>query len=186
MNLVDLETERLRIRQFRESDLEACIRFRREVFTLDEPRESAEAWLKWTIDSYRELANLGQPPYADYAITLRKGGAFIGSAGIVPTVVPWGALKGNPADTRLSPEIGLFWGILPEFRKRGFATEAGRALLNYLFRESNMRQVVATTEYDNIASQRTMEKLGMRLLCNPSSEPHWCQVVGLIANAQAI
>ena len=126
------------------------------------------------------MENLGQPPYGDYAITLKEGGTFIGSAGIVPTLVPWGALKGNPADIRLSPEIGLFWGILPEFRRSGFATEAGRALLDYLFSKLNMRQAVATTEYDNIASQRTMEKLGMRLLHNASSEPHWRQVVGLI------
>ena len=74
----------------------------------------------------------------------------------------------------------MFWGILPEFRRSGFATEAGRALLDYLFSKLNMRQAVATSEYDNIASQRTMEKLGMRLLHNASSEPHWRQVVGLI------
>ena len=185
MKLEYLETARLRIRQFTDDDLDHCLQFRREVFGLDEPRAKAQSWLKWTIDSYRELAYLGQPPYADYAIVLKDSGEFLGSAGIVPTVVPWGALKGDAQDTLASPEIGLFWGILPEQRRRGFAAEAAGALLEFLFAELNARQVVATTEHNNIASQRTMEKLGMKLFNNPNSEPHWCQVVGLIANPQA-
>lgn len=185
MNIESLETARLRIRQFEQGDLNDCIRFRREVFGLDEPAMRVRHWLKWTMDSYRELAQLGQPPYADYAVVLRESGEFIGSAGIVPTVLPWGALKGDPSDSLLSPEIGLFWGILPAHRQRGFATEAGGALLEYLFRELRARQVVATTERDNIASQRTMEKLGMKLFHNPNDQPRWRQVVGFIANPHA-
>ena len=182
MKFEALETARLRIRQFGEGDRENCIRFRREVFGLDEPAARVERWLKWTMDSYRELAQLGQPPYADYAVELRESGEFIGSAGIVPTVVPWGALKGDPADSLLSPEIGLFWGILPAHRQRGFATEAGGALLEYLFHQLRARQVVATSERENIASQRAMEKLGMRLWRNPIDQPRWRQVVGHLEN----
>lgn len=184
MKIESLESERLRIQPFNDTDLEHCWRFRRDVFGLDEGRGPAQSWLRWTIDSYRELAHLGQPPYADYAIVLKDGGAFIGSVGIVPTLVPWGALKGDAEDHLLSPEIGLFWGIMPEFRRRGYATEAARALRDYLFAELNARQAVATTERDNIASRRTMKKLGMRLFENPNPEPKWCQVVGFIANPQ--
>ena len=58
-----LESERLRIRPFTEGDLEHCRRFRREVFGLNESRGAARsAGSCWTLDSYRELANLGQPP----------------------------------------------------------------------------------------------------------------------------
>ena len=70
----------------------------------------AESWLRWTIDSYRELAKLEQPPYADYAVELRGNAEFVGSVGIVPTVVPWGSLFGDTANDLLSPEVGLFWG----------------------------------------------------------------------------
>ena len=185
MKIESLESARLRIRQFDGGDRENCIRFRREVFGLDEPAARVERWLQWTIDSYRELGELGQPPYADYAVELRESGEFIGSAGIVPTVAPWGALKGDPCDSLLSPEIGLFWGILPAHRRRGYATEAADALLEYLFHELRARQVVATTERDNIASQRTMEKLGMRLWQNPNDQPRWRQVVGQIENPRS-
>lgn len=185
MKLDAVESARLRIRQYTEADLDNCRRFRREVFGLDDGDACAKSWLKWTIDSYRELAALGQPPYADYAVDLRDSGEFIGSVGIVPTVVPWGALKGDPADTLLSPEIGLFWGILPAHRRRGYATEAARALLDYLFEAFGARQAVATTAHDNIASQRTMAKLGMKLWRNPGERPRWRQVVGLITNSGA-
>lgn len=185
MKLEAIDTPRLRIRPFSPDDIDDCLRFRRQVFGLEEARAAAQNWLDWTIDSYRELAGLGQPPYADYAVELRDQRRFVGSVGIVPTVVPWGALKGDPADALLSPEIGLFWGILPEYRQRGYASEAARALLDYLFSELNARQVVATTESDNIASQRIMEKLDLKLLHNPADEPSWCQVVGIIKNPRA-
>ena len=179
---LELESARLRIRQFGEQDLENCGRFRRQVFGMEEREEAAASWLRWTIDSYRELAGLQQPPYADYALELRETSEFAGAVGIVPTVVPWGALKGNPSDGKLDPEFGLFWGILPAYQRRGFATEAGGLLIDFLFRQLQVRQVVATTEFDNIASQRTMEKLGMRLHRNPLEVPAWCQVVGVIKN----
>ena len=182
---LELNTERLRIRHYRKSDLDACVEFHRSVFGSEKSVPAIERWLVWTIDSYRELAGLSQPPYADYAIELKAGGRFIGSVGIVPTVVPWGALRGDANDALIRPEIGLFWGILPAFRRRGYATEAGRALLDFLFHQLRVRQVVATTESDNIASQRTMSKLGMTLLHNPLEQPAWCQVVGLIKHPAA-
>ncbi len=182
MKLECLQTKRLQIRPFEAPDLDNCRRFRREVFGLRESGAKAEAWLRWTLASYRELASLAQPPYADYAVSLADGGAFIGSVGIVPALVPWGALKGDPADDLRSPEFGLFWGVLPDYRRRGFASEAAAALLDYLFTELNARQAVATTERDNIASQRVMRRIGMRLYANPIAEPRWGQVVGCVAN----
>ncbi len=182
---IDIATERLRIRHFRLGDLDACLRFQRQVFRADIDRAAVEKWLSWTIDSYRELAQLGQPPYADYAVELRENGAFIGSAGIVPTVVPWGAIKGNADDRLLTPEIGLFWGISTDHRRRGYASQAAAALMRYLFDDFGARQIVATTEHDNIASQGVMTKLGMTLHRNPSAEPAWCQVIGLSTNPRA-
>ena len=179
---IHLQSARLRIRHFRADDLPACIDFRRRVFGLDEAPERACSWLTWTVDSYRELAGLGQPPYADYAVELRDTSEFVGTVGIVPTVLPWGALDGDASDDLLSPEVGLFWGTLPEHRGRGYATESARAALAFLFDRLRLRQVVATTEHDNLASQRVMTKLGMTLRRNPLDSPAWCQVVGVVAS----
>lgn len=181
---LDLTSPRLRIRHFAADDLAACSDFRRRVFHLDEDAEAARRWLNWTIASYRELASLGQPPYADYAIERRDTGEFVGEVGIVPTVVPWGALNGDDADNLLSPEVGLFWGVLPEHRRQGYATEAASVLLDFLFGKLRLRRVVATTERDNLASQRVMSKLGMRRRLNPLDTPAWRQLVGVLENEQ--
>ncbi len=181
---LELTSQRLRIRHFSSEDLAACSDFRRRVFQVDEDAENARRWLNWTIASYRELAGLGQPPYADYAVERRDTGKFVGEVGIVPTVVPWGALKGDEADDLLSPEVGLFWGMLPEHRRLGYATEAASALLDFLFGRLRLRRVVATTEHDNLASQQVMNKLGMRRRLNSLDTPTWCQVVGVLENDQ--
>ena len=44
----------------------------------------------------------------------------------------------------------------------------------------NLKRLVATTEYDNFASQAVMTKLGMRLERNPFPEPPWLQLVGIL------
>ncbi len=183
---LQLESARLRIRHFEERDLASCIQFHQQVFESQSEQSEIESWLRWTIDSYRELANLSQPPYADYAIELRGSGEFIGAAGIVPTVVAWGAMNGDAANDLLSPEVGLFWGIMPDHRRRGYASEAAYALVEFLFDRLRLRQVVATTAHDSVASQKTMQKLGMTLYTNPQSEPAWCQVVGKIENPRII
>ena len=72
MKPVDLRTERIHVRQFNDEDLDACLQFRHQVLGGNESLEDVAAWLKWTIDSYRELESLGQPPYADYAVQLER------------------------------------------------------------------------------------------------------------------
>ena len=57
--------------------------------------------------------------------------------------------------------------------------------MDFLFDKLRLRQVVATTAYDNIASQKTMKNLGMTLHTNPLSELAWCQVVGKVENPRA-
>lgn len=50
-----------------------------------------------------------------------------------------------------------FWG-------QGFATEAGRASLQYGFEELDLESVVGIVHLENKASQRVLEKLGMELV----------------------
>lgn len=188
MTRIDLHTERLHIRHFEQGDLEHCCQFQRQVFTAKTSREQVRHWLDWTMASYRQLAKLAQPPYSDYAIDLKRNGEFIGSVGIVPTLVPWGALEGAGATEQhglLRPEVGLFWGIMPDHRRQGYASEAAADLIDWLFGELKLRQIVATTEYDNIASQKTMSKLGMSLYHSRAAEPAWCQVVGQLENPKS-
>jgi [ribosomal protein S5]-alanine N-acetyltransferase len=77
-------------------------------------------------------------------------------------------------------EMGLFWSIDPAQQGQGYATEAGRALIDHAFDQMHLKRIIATTEYDNHASQAVMRKLGMRLERNPQPTPPWLQIVGVL------
>jgi ribosomal-protein-alanine N-acetyltransferase len=58
----------------------------------------------------------------------------------------------------------LFYLLKASYWGQGLATEAARALLEYAFGEMNLPQIDSAAAYDNIASVRVMEKLGLRSL----------------------
>ncbi len=70
----------------------------------------------------------------------------------------------------------------PDHRGRGYATEAARALVDFAFGPMRLARIVATTEYDNGASQAVMRHLGMRMHENALDQPAWFQVVGILDN----
>ena len=57
-------------------------------------------------------------------------------------------------------EIG--WALRQEVWGRGYATEIGRAGLDYAFSVPGIEEVVAFTEVHNARSRAVMERLGMR------------------------
>lgn len=189
-----LRTERLAIRPFTMADLADVYRlFDVELaeadLRADKITSMAERteWLQWTVLSYRHLAKMHQPPYGDRAIILTSKGVLIGSCGYVPLLnaferIP--LLRGASADQRAlnAPEFGLFYAIAPAQRRQGFATEAAQALVDYAFAQLRVRRVIATTTHDNSGSIAVMRALGMHVERNPSSDPPWLQVAGVIFN----
>jgi RimJ/RimL family protein N-acetyltransferase len=150
--------------------------------TLNERRE----WLTWQVMNYTALARLYQPPYGDRAVVDKASGRLIGSVGVVQSFAPFEKLpyfrerlKVQPSSHSI-PEMGLFWAIHPDQQRRGYAVEAARALIDFLFTKWGVARLVATTEYDNAPSIGVMEKLGMSVERNPDSEPAWFQVVGVL------
>ncbi len=85
----------------------------------------------------------------------------------------------------VTAEVGLYYALAPAARGRGYATEAGGALLGYGFEVLRLGRIVATTTRENLASQGVMRRLGMRLLENPWPEPPWLQIVGVRDNPGA-
>jgi [ribosomal protein S5]-alanine N-acetyltransferase len=180
-----LETARLRIRPFVLDDLHEVQRVLNAAWGEAIPLAEREAWLRWTIAGYTQLAALTQPPYGDRAIVLRETGALVGVAGLVPSLGPFGLLpsSGLPLearDARFIPEVGLYWATDPARQGHGFATEAARALADWAFAHLHLRRIVATTEHANAVSQAVMRKLGMSIEANPLLEPPWFQAVGVL------
>jgi RimJ/RimL family protein N-acetyltransferase len=187
-----LSTERLIIRGFRAGDLGAVHGLNRALAgdNLGHPpqtsRRSARAWLAWTMRTYDQHELLSQPPYGDLAVELAATGEVVGMVGNVPLLAPFGRLpslrSGAPEalEHRATCELGLFWAIHPTHRRRGYAREAARALMEYDFEHLGLRRIVAMTTRDNLASQAVMRSLGMRVEENPTREPYWFQVVGML------
>lgn len=185
-----LETERLVIRPFVMDDLAAVHQLYVDVGWVDieaTPEEQLEVrreYVQWSALNHVQLARLSQPPYGDRAVVLKDRGQLIGMCGLVPYVEPFGQLPyfGGVRDGLATAEIGIMWAISPAHQRQGYATETARALIDYAFTEMRLRHIIATTSYDNIASQAVMRKIGMLIEKNPYSDPPWLQVVGILEN----
>lgn len=192
MDMPVLETARLVIRPFTRADFEFIhqlldVELRDAEFGTEGAlsREARRAWLEWTVLNYEQLAGMYQPPYGDRAIMLKVSGELVGSCGYVPCLAPFGQLPGFRATTaagaaRNTPEFGLYWAIAPRRQRRGYASEAGRALVAYAFEQLNLQRIVAGTTYDNAASIGVMRRIGMRITHNPLPDPPWLQVMGVL------
>ena len=185
----ELETDRLRVRELREGDLERA----HHVLLTGFPREpgvtleARRRWLEWTIMSYEQLAMLQQPPYGERAIVDRGSGELVGLVGLAPSLMPFGVLpsmadRAVTAERGYTPEVGMFWALALEHRRKGYAAEAARALIVYGFSVMHLKRMVATTEYDNEGSMGVMRSAGMRVERNPGAMPPWMQVVGIREN----
>jgi [ribosomal protein S5]-alanine N-acetyltransferase len=192
MRMPPLRTERLLIRPLAMDDLDGIHRIldvelaaadfgTAGAYALDERQQ----WLQWTILSYEELAKLYQPPYGERAVVLKPTEQLIGACGFVPCLNAFGQLPAfrstvdGVAARLYSTEFGLFWAMSPAHQRQGYATEAATALIGYAFTELHLERIVATTTYENAASIRVMQKLGMRIERNPYPDPPWLQVVGI-------
>lgn len=85
--------------------------------------------------------------------------------------------------------VGVGYVIARSHQGKGYATEALRAVIDWAFRQPSVYRVNASTDVDNIASRRVMEKAGMRregllrkymLHPNISDVPRDCYVYAIV------
>jgi ribosomal-protein-alanine N-acetyltransferase len=86
--------------------------------------------------------------YGVWLLIEREDRIVVGSAGF----------QGRPS---AEGEIELGYGVHPNFRDRGYATEAARALVAWALEQAGVERVIAHCDQDNIASHRVVEKAGL-------------------------
>ncbi len=150
MSIPTLETERLRLRAFRESDREpfAALNADPEVmawFPAQLSREESDAFLD------RILKRWDEDGHGLWAIERKADGAFLGFAGLVT----------HRFEARFTPAVEVGWRLARDAWGHGFATEAGAASLRYGFETLGMGEIVSFTTVANERSRRVMERLGM-------------------------
>ena len=66
----------------------------------------------------------------------------------------------NDIEADGAAELG--WTVFPEHRRRGYATETARRLMDWAREEHGVRRFISSTTPDNLPSLRVHEKLGFR------------------------
>jgi [ribosomal protein S5]-alanine N-acetyltransferase len=74
------------------------------------------------------------------------------------TVVGSAGFQGHP---NTAGEVEIGYGVHADFRNRGYATEAARALVEWAFEQPGVKRVTAHCDHDNIPSHRVVEKAGL-------------------------
>ena len=144
---MSLDTARLRLRQFRESDLDTLAVIYSDQETM---RYIGEGKTFTRGETWRAIAGmLGHwilRGYGMWALELKSTGELIGRVGFIEP-------EGWPGF-----EIG--WTVARPHQGRGFATEAAAAALDHAFNALGKNRVISLIRPDNIASIRVAEKLG--------------------------
>ncbi len=145
------ETERARVRQLSDSDLDAMHAVYGDADAMrwvdDGQPLGRDGCLKWIEVTRNNYAVRG---YGMSALVLRETGVVFGFCGIV-----------HPGG---QPEAEIKYALLREYWGRGLATEVVTGMIAYGARVFGLERIIATTAPENVPSHRVLEKSGMKVL----------------------
>lgn len=147
MHIVD--TERLILRPFTPGDLDALAAINSDPHVMryigdgkPAPREHTAERLTFILEHGRRHG------FSVWAVCSKQTPSLIGFCGL------------HHLDGTIEVEVG--YRLAREHWGKGFATEAARASLRYGFEDLELDRIVAVVQGENIASQRVLEKLGLK------------------------
>lgn len=150
-----IETQRLILRQWKESDVEPFITMGLDQHVMQffpnllTPQESLNL-----IQKISSLIN--KNGWGFWAVELKETHQFIGFIG----------LHSQPEQFDFSPCVEIGWRLAKDFWKQGYATEGAKAALDYGFNILNLNKIVSFTANINTPSQAVMERIGMQKVKN--------------------
>ncbi|MCR4316972.1 MAG: GNAT family N-acetyltransferase [Planctomycetes bacterium] len=149
-NIAILETERLILRQWRDSDYDEWARLCGDqdvmrYFPKTLTREESDA----AATRFRGL--IAERGWGIFAAEVKGGAEFIGFIGLHMT---------NPA-LPFPTQVEVGWRLLKEHWGNGYATEGARESLRFAFEELALDEVLSFTAIVNERSWKVMERIGM-------------------------
>ncbi|CRL62039.1 GNAT family N-acetyltransferase [Proteus vulgaris] len=149
---MNLETPRLHLREWRESDKAP---FFCEINSSSEvmryfPRTLSQLESDKMVETIREKF-IQQNGWGMWAIELKENQEFIGFVGLNIPV----------ASLPFSPCVEIGWRIGQKHWRKGYTYEAALAVFRFAFKTLELDEVVAFTAVSNLPSQGVMQKLGM-------------------------
>ena len=143
-----LETERLVLREYVQSDFDALYAILSDPETMRHypkpyDKDGTQRWLNWSFDNYQKHG------FGLWAIELKESGEFIGDCGITM----------QPIDGAWLPEIR--YHISKHHWRQGYAKEAARAVRDWCFAHTDFDAVYSYMTASNVASYSTAASVGM-------------------------
>ncbi len=149
--MAEMQTPRLLFRRFTADDLQDLWTIRSEPEVMryigsgrPESLEETRAILN------KVLAHWKQHAFGPWALMDKENGSLIGWCGLLYL-----------DDSR---DVEIAYGLAKAYWGKGLASEAAAATIKYGFEQLLLARIVAVAWPDNIASQRVMEKLGMKYI----------------------
>lgn len=148
--MVEIETERLLLRGWRDEDMEPYARMCAdpEVMRLVggiRTRDEVEEGIKRFIRHWEERR------FGMWAVEEKASGSFVGFVGLL--------YQEDWPEGEHKVEVG--WRLDRRFWGRGLATEGALVSLRYGLEERGLERIISMTVPENIASWRVMEKIGL-------------------------
>ena len=149
--MIELETPRLLLRQWRDSDREPFAALNddpavMEFFPARIPRAASDESIE---TARRAIAERG---WGWWAVEIRETGEFIGFTGLT---IPKRVLP-------FSPCVEVGWRLAKAHWGKGYASEAARASLRAGFETIGLQEIVSFTALANLRSRAVMERIGMK------------------------
>jgi ribosomal-protein-alanine N-acetyltransferase len=141
LKMTELETGRLLLREFRQSDAGDVARW--------EDGFRAENFLEFCFQSYREW---GMGPWA---MLLKESGVIVGNCGFCRI-----RYERNLESLEYCGEVNYY--VAPQYRRIGLATEAVLAVLKFGFSDLRLTRIQARCSPDNVSSERVLKKAGLK------------------------
>lgn len=150
MKPVTLETPRLFLRQWKDSDKAPLADMHTNPFVMEHfpfmlSREQSDAF----ADNAKK--GMEEKGWGLWAVECKESGEFIGMVGLQPVAdfLPY------------APAIEVLWRLAYPYWGKGYATEAATACINYAFQTLGEEKVVSITALKNSRSEAVMKRLGM-------------------------
>jgi ribosomal-protein-alanine N-acetyltransferase len=145
-----LETERLILRRWKDSDREPFAAMNAdprvmEFFPDTLTREESDQLIE-NIENHFDNRGFGL-----FATALKAEGQLIGFIG----------LHVASFQAHFTPCVEIGWRIATPYWGKGLATEGSREVIRFAFDRLKLESLVSFTVPENVASRRLMEKLGM-------------------------
>ena len=141
-----LQTARLGMRRYTMADAEPLRAvfadpYAAKFYPAMNQQEALERWIHWNLKNYEDHG------FGLWALELLESGLFIGDTGITYQTVE---------ENRI---LEVRWHIHPDFRFRGYATEAAKACLGFGFAKLQAESISSIVDPANAASIKVASRV---------------------------